>query len=153
MFWVVCIFHNILLQFLDFFPPILSQYTKADSVTAKSRERPVTRKIWTFLTTFRFKFLDDKKHITTFVIGKILIFLIKIFLRLRRVNSSLNVIGRTEGSGRTIQKDLPQSRVALSQREVLAKVRLLIIEELHNWSLRLVEGEDLNLRPLRPEWK
>jgi len=33
------------LQFLDFFPPIPSQYTKADSVTAKSRERPVTRKI------------------------------------------------------------------------------------------------------------
>ena len=139
MFWVVCIFHNILLQFLDFFPPIPSQYTKADSVTAKSRERPVTRKIWTFLITIRFKFLDDKKHITTFVIGKILIFLIKIFLRLRRVNSSLNVLGRTEWSGRTIQKDLPQSRVALSQREGLAKVRLLIIEELHNWSLRLVE--------------
>ena len=139
MFWAVCIFHNILLQFLDFFPPIPSQYTKADSVTAKSRERPVTRKIWTFLITIRFKFLDDKNHMTTFVIGKFLIFLKKTFLRLRRVNSSLNVFGRTEWSGRTIQMDLPQSCDDLFQREDLATVRLLIIGKLQNWSLRLVE--------------
>ena len=151
MFWVVCIFHNILLKFLDFFPPIPSQYTKADSVTANSRESPVTRKIWTFLITIRFKFLDDKKHINTFVIGKFLISWKKTFLRLRLVNSSLYVFGRTEWSGRTIQMDLPQSCVDLCQREDLATVRLLIIEELQNWSLRLVEGENLNLLPLRPE--
>ena len=139
MFWVVCIFHNILLQFLDFFPPIPSQYTKADSVTGKSRERPVTRKIWTFLITIRFKFLDDKKNITTFVIGKFLIFLKKNFFETQTGKLFTQCIRKDWMIRGTLQKDFPQSRVALSQREGLAKVRLLIIGKLQTWSLRLVE--------------
>ena len=80
------------------------------------------------LGTFWYKSLITKK-INILDIEKSLILLLFIFWVSDFKKSSLNVLGRTEWSGRTIQKDLPQSRVALSQREGLATVRLLIIEE------------------------